>query len=121
MDEQLLINAFMVLWDYYPEPVMLIDKKREIIALNKAGKDAGRFPGMKCSSLLPLANHKGCRANEALKKREYTYRKRMGDFGDVVSFWLPIDGYPDYLVHFSVGATVKYDFNSDSVSLLTGQ
>lgn len=110
MADQSVIKAFHLMWDNFPESVMLINKDREIIASNKAGEERGRTAGIKCSSLLPATGHKGCKANEALKNHEYTYRKKKGDLGDVVSFWLPIDGYPDYLIHFSVGGTVKYEY-----------
>lgn len=110
MVDQDVIEAFHLMWDNFPESVMLLNKEREIIASNKAGQDLGRIPGMKCSSIQPLASHQGCKANEALRTHEYTYRKRKGNLGDVVSFWLPIDGYPDYLIHFSVGGPIKYEY-----------
>ena len=53
----------------------------------------------------------GCMAEEAWKNGEASYRKKVGKLGDVVSFWIPVDGYPDYLVHFSVGSIQKYEYN----------
>lgn len=68
MIDQDVIQAFHLMWDNFPESVMLINKEREIIASNKVGQNVGRLPGIKCSSLQPLGSHKGCKANEALKK-----------------------------------------------------
>ncbi|MDR2808224.1 MAG: hypothetical protein LBB43_04355 [Spirochaetaceae bacterium] len=49
-----------------------------------------------------------CKANGCMKNHTATYAKWNGSLGDAVSFWLPIDGYSDYFIHFSVGASIKY-------------
>ena len=100
MEKAEVIKAFHLMWDNYPESAMLIDKKRNIIAANKVAPSTGR-----------IEQHKGCRAEEAWKNGEASYRKKVGKLGDVVSFWIPVDGYPDYLVHFSVGSIQKYEYN----------
>ena len=82
-----------------------------IIAANKVAPSTGRIEGNKCALVEPLEQHKGCRAEEAWKNGEASYRKKVGKLGDVVSFWIPVDGYPDYLVHFSVGSIQKYEYN----------
>lgn len=104
MEKAEVIKAFHLMWDNYPESAMLIDKKRNIIAANKVAPSTGRIEGNKCALVEPLEQHKGCRAEEAWKNGEASYRKKVGKLGDVVSFWIPVDGYPDYLVHFSVGS-----------------
>lgn len=106
-----VIKAFHLMWDNYPESAMLIDKKRNIIAANKIAPDTGRIEGEKCALVEPLDQHKGCKAEEAWSTNAASYRKKIGKLGDVVSFWVPIDGYPDYLVHFSVGSIKKYEYN----------
>lgn len=106
-----VIEAFHLMYDHYPESVMLIHKNREIIAVNPAGASIGREPGMRCAQLQPKISHIGCRADEAIHTGEMTYRKKSGTNGDVISFWLPIDGYPDCLIHFSVGGMKQYDYN----------
>jgi hypothetical protein len=105
-----LVEAFHLMWDNYPESVMLIHKDRTIIAANKAGEKAGRQVGIKCATIKPPEIHKGCKANEALANSVPTYRKKKGNLGDIISFWLPIDGYTDYLIHFSVGGAIKYEY-----------
>lgn len=29
-------------------------------------------------------------------------------FRDIIAFWLPVDGQPDFYIHFAVGATMDY-------------
>lgn len=108
--EQSVIDAFRAMYDHYPESVMLIHKSREIIAVNPAGASIGREPGMRCSQLQPLISHAGCMADEAIRTGKATWRKKRGPNGDVISFWLPVDGYPDCLIHFSVGSIQRYDY-----------
>ena len=111
MEKAEVIKAFHLMWDNYPESAMLIDKKRNIIAANKIAPSTGRIEGNKCALVEPLEQHKGCLAEEAWEKGEASYRKKVGKLGDVVSFWVPIDGFPDYLVHFSVGSIKRYEYN----------
>ena len=66
----------------------------------------------KSRSIWPLAAMSAADMHEeAWKNGEASYRKKVGKLGDVVSFWIPVDGYPDYLVHFSVGSIQKYEYN----------
>lgn len=112
MENAEIIKAFHLMWDNYPESAMLVDKQRNIIAANKIAPSTGRIVGQKCVLVEPLEQHKGCKAGEAWSKGVASYRKKTGKLGDVISFWVPIDGYPDYLVHFSVGSIKKYEYNS---------
>ncbi len=36
MTDEVIIQAFHAMWDKFPEPVMMIKRSREIIALNPA-------------------------------------------------------------------------------------
>jgi hypothetical protein len=108
MADEKLVESFHLTWDNYPETVILIYKDRTIIATNKVGEKAGRQIGIKCYSTTSDEIHTGCKANESLKKHSYTYVTEKGNGGVMISFWLPIDGYNDYLIHFSV-RTVKYE------------
>ena len=93
MEKAEVIKAFHLMWDNYPESAMLIDKKRNIIAANKVAPSTGRIEGNKCALVEPLEQHKGCRAEEAWKNGEASYRKKVGKLGDVVSFWIPAAGF----------------------------
>jgi hypothetical protein len=108
MVDEKLIEAFHLTWDHYPETVILIYKDRTIIAINKAGEKAGRQIGIKCYSTTADEIHTGCKANDALRNHVYTYVVEKREGGAMISFWLPIDGYNDYLIHFSV-RTTKYE------------
>ena len=59
MKDEELIKAFHVMWNGFPEAVMVIKKDREIIAVNKkaAENQFSRFPG-KTSSVFHLKNIK---------------------------------------------------------------
>ena len=106
-----LIEAFHFMWDKFPEVVMLIHKNRTIIATNKAGEKAGLYPvNTKCSARPPVEAHRGCKANEALAHKEFKYKKRKGNHGDIYIYWLPIDEYPEYYVHFAVGLSFDYEY-----------
>lgn len=81
MEKAEVIKAFHLMWDNYPESAMLIDKKRNIIAANKVAPSTGRIEGNKCALVEPLEQHKGCRAEEAWKNGEASYRKKVGKLG----------------------------------------
>jgi hypothetical protein len=110
MVDKKLVEAFHLMWDNFPEPVRLIHKDRTILVLNKAGEKVGWQTGTKCSSIPPLEAHKICKANEAIKNHVYTYAETEGNLGgESVYFWIPVDGYNDYFIHFAIGRRVKYE------------
>jgi hypothetical protein len=109
--EEKLSQAFHLMYDNFPEGVQLTHKSRRIVALNKASADSGRQVGMICSSAGDPAAHRGCLANKALARNEATWtqgRKAGQDGRAGIIFWLPVDGYPDYYVHFAVGYSKDY-------------
>jgi hypothetical protein len=99
-----VIASFHLMWGNFPEPVLLILKNREIVAINKVSEESGIKVGTKCSDMQPPQRHQGCRSNEAFETRKAVGNKR----GMVYALWVPIDGYPEYLVHFPVGAMGQY-------------
>ncbi len=110
-NKQEVIKAFHLMFDNYPESAVLINKDRDIIAVNKLAPSTGRVEGIKCATVQPLEQHKGCKLNEAVKDNQASYRKKTGALGDVISFWVPVAGHPYYFVHFSVGSIKKYEYN----------
>lgn len=103
------MDAFHMMWGNFPESVLLIHKSREIIAQNKAADVMGVLkPGMKCSSVGTPETHKGCLANKALAKKKAAHVFIPLDDGHAVGFWIPLEGYPEYYLHFSVGRTIDY-------------
>jgi hypothetical protein len=96
------------MWDNYPEFAMLLHKDKLIVAVNKEGEKLGLAVGAKCENCLPLEVHKDCLLDEVFKTRRWAYRRRQDKNGGIIHFWVPLDGYVDYLVHFQVGGNIKY-------------
>ncbi|MFW5734966.1 MAG: hypothetical protein ACOCWR_07905 [Oceanidesulfovibrio sp.] len=48
-----VLEAFFMMWDLYPEPVMLIHANRDVLAVNEAARNLGLSAGIKCHSLYP--------------------------------------------------------------------
>ncbi len=102
------IRAFEQMWHYYPFPVFLLLKNRTIVSMNKAAKDMGIMTGMKCFQLSGSTGiHEGCLGNSALKdqagKRSVLYVPGMKQVLD--SYWLPVPGEKDMLIHFAADIT----------------
>lgn len=104
-----IVEAFQLMWGNFPEPVMLVHKSREILAVNKACSQAGGVVGIKCSSIGTPEQHKRCRANQALASQQATYVKSETNGKVVIGYWIPVEGNPDIYVHFGVGTTIDYD------------
>lgn len=108
MSEKEIIQAFHLMWGNFPEPVMITQKSREIIAVNKKAEELGLTVGIKCSSVGKPENHKGCRCNEAVETGEVICCTYEGIFGKAYGFWIPIPEKPEWIIHFGVGATFEY-------------
>jgi len=104
-----VIEAFHLMWGHFPEPATLVHKSREVYAVNEAAKGLGREVGTNCATLGSPEAHKGCLANQALATRQPVFKKGKYGEKDIISYWLPIDGYPEFFVHFGVGVTIDYD------------
>jgi hypothetical protein len=109
MVDEKIVEAFHLMWGNFPEPVMLVHKTREILAVNEACSKAGGQVGIKCSSIGSPENHKRCRANQALASQQAAYSKTESNGKTVIGFWIPVAGQPDIYVHFGVGTMIDYD------------
>ena len=103
-----VVEAFQLMWENFPEPVTLVHKSREVIAVNTACAAFGRTPGMRCIEQGAPEAHRGCLANQALQTQTATYKTITRGDKTIISYWLPINGYPDYFIHFGVGVTIDY-------------
>ncbi len=105
-----VIDAFQLMWGNFPEPVSLVHKSRNVVAVNKWHQKAGYLtPGMNCAKLGAPGSHKGCLGNKALASGEATYSyNEKPDGTGVTAFWIPLDGYPELFVHFGVGISLNY-------------
>ena len=92
MTDEEIIRAFHLMWDNFPEPVMITQKSREMVALNKKAASFGLAVGVKCSSIgAPV------------------YVTYEGPFGKSYGYWLPIPEKPEWVIHFGVGSTFDYE------------
>lgn len=107
-----LVEAFHLMYDHFPETVMLLHKSHEILAVNKAGKLSGLANGMFCNKQGKPELHQGCLAHKALKAQSAAWMKYPAPNRPdetAVTFWLPVSGHPDIYVHFAVGNSRGYD------------
>ncbi len=106
MVEANVINAFNMMWDPFPEPVMLVHKSRTILAVNAAAQAAGVPVGVKCSSLNPENKTDGhcrqCRALEALRSNSALEKFTVASGRHVKGYWLPLKDVSDVYIHFGV-------------------
>ncbi len=109
--DEALIRAFHLMYDHFPEPAQLTHKSKQIVALNPACKAIGREVGMMCIKHGPPEAHAGCLANKAIKNQTATWKTKpttsLNEQTGVI-FWLPVDGYPDFYIHFAVGYSKDY-------------
>lgn len=110
MTNEEIIRAFHCMWDGFPEPIMLIEKNRNIVAVNKKCAEFGMKIGTKCSSYGKPEQHKGCRANEAADTKQPICITYPGPFGkDAYGYWSPLPEKPEWMLHFSIGITMEYE------------
>jgi hypothetical protein len=106
LDEEIR-HYFHLFWDNFPFPVMLNRKDRTILECNKAAKEAGIVLGTRCIDRGTKELHKGCLADQALRKQT---SKRMVAYLEPLkivmdSYWVPLSGYPDLYIHFGIDIT----------------
>lgn len=109
MKDEKVIEAFQMMWGSFPDPVMLVHKNRDILAVNEACSKAGGVPGIKCSSIGEPGQHRGCLANQALASQQAAYCKGENNGRSIIGYWLPVAGYPELYVHLGVGTMIDYD------------
>ena len=107
MDNQTVIDAFHMMWDNFPEPVMLIQKSRQIYAVNKKAASMGLNTEMKCSQI-GTKPHRGCLCNKAADEKKAVYITYETPLGQAYGYWIPVAGHEEYLLHFGVGYTFEY-------------
>lgn len=106
MLNQQTLDAFEQMWGPFPEPVMLIQKDRTILATNELARTAGISIGVKCFSLNPQAvTHacKDCKGNLAVREQRPVCTEKTQNGQRIVGYWVPLKDQPDVYVHFGVG------------------
>ncbi len=110
MTDQEIISAFHAMWDNFPEPVMITQKSRVMVAVNKKGEEVGLKLGIRCSSIGKPEEHKGCLCNRAIDSRQSVSVKYSGPDGSTLyGYWIPIPERPDWVIHFGVGRMPVYE------------
>jgi len=114
MVDKSVIDAFDMMWGPFPEPVMLIQKNRTILAVNDAARAAGVPLGVKCSSLNPETegdNHcRQCKAPLALKQSQAVSCYAFTNGRHMKAYWMPLKDVPDVYVH--LGINISDEMNS---------
>lgn len=103
VNENDLIAAFDLMWGKYPEPVRLINNKFIIVAANESYKALGGTAGMRCNTLGTPELHHGCKAIESLNSQETQILTSDKSGVKWTTYWIPVNGYPDYFIHFTDG------------------
>lgn len=103
METSELIKAFDLMWDNHPSPVMLLNKKHEIVSVNAVASALGIAPGGNCFSLAgnkKMCSH--CKAPVALKQgkamRSIDYSAALEKVID--GYWIPVKDSDEFYVHF---------------------
>ena len=109
MTDKEIIEAFHLMWGNFPEPVMITQKSREIVTINKKAEALGLKTGIKCSSVGKPENHRGCLCNKAADSGQPVYITYEGPFGKCYGYWIPIPEKPEWIIHFGVGSNFEYE------------
>lgn len=110
MTDEQIIEAFHAMWDGFPEPVMITQKNRVVIAVNEACAQTGLLkPGMRCSSVGGPEQHRGCLCNKAADTKQTVAVSYDSPFGKSFGYWIPIKEKPEWIIHFGVGSTHEYE------------
>jgi hypothetical protein len=102
------IESFRMMWDGFPHGVLLLNRNRDIIAVNKRAEERGVRTGIKCYQLTDNNNeiHRGCKANQALD--EATAQKVVTNNNKsnklIITYWLPVTTDKDLYLHFNIVA-----------------
>ncbi len=92
-----LIRAFHLTWDAFPDTARLIDKGNHVLAVNQAA--AGLTEGQVCAKTGAPESHRGCRKALALSMRTTQVDRPIEN---KLRTWVPLEEYPEVVVHFSV-------------------
>ncbi|XPV68329.1 MAG: hypothetical protein ACNI25_13615 [Halarcobacter sp.] len=100
MVDSKIIEAFHLMWGNFPEPVTLVHKNKEVIAVNALSEVLGIVKGMNYSTLSTNEEYRGCLANRALHLQQVAYKNAEYTEKEIISYWFPIEGYPELFIHF---------------------
>lgn len=105
-DQQLedYTRHFLLQWEYFPYPALMIRGDRTVLAANPAAQRAGVNMSIRCCEVGGKESHSECLTSCGLTgnaaKRLVGYSKDFGAFLD--SYWMPVVGLSDVYVHFNI-------------------
>ena len=107
------IEAFHTMWDSFPHPVMLLQKCRDIVAINKTAEESGRPATGQCFQLSGATEvHAVCKANQAVEEgtaqRSLRFVEESSVFTDV--YWLPL-AEKDLYLHFAIRTNINEEIS----------
>ena len=115
-----VIDAFHLMWNGFPEPVMLTHKSFQVVAVNRACAARGMEPGFHCNKIGTPEQHKGCLSQKCVRTGEAQYVPIPLPDHEAVGFWLPVEGHPEFFIHFGVGTSLNYK-TGEAVNMYGGQ
>ena len=114
---QEVVDAFHTMWDMFPEPVSLVHKSREVIAVNRVHY---LTPGAICAKRGRGGPHKGCLADQAIQEQKAVVVSKHSPLENqqLITYWVPVAGHPEYYIHFSVRIVADHESKTITVSSL---
>jgi len=106
-NSEAVVKSFNQMWGSYPEPVLLLNKKHVIVAVNKIAEDYGVEAGINCFSLYGSERVcEGCKASkmrrEGRAQRNVSYNAQAGVLD---GYWVPVEDSDGLYVHFGNNIT----------------
>ncbi|AKG35810.1 hypothetical protein [Paenibacillus durus] len=102
--DEAVIHSFHQMWDGFPGIARLINKKHVVLASNKTAEQKGFTEGIVCARVGAPESHKGCMANVMLKTQTAQLDRTAED---KVRGWIPVEGYEELFVHFTLAIPEK--------------
>ncbi len=94
-----IIGAFHQMWDGFPGIARLISKEHIIIAANPIAIEKGYLPGLTCATIGAKEMHRGCKFAKTFQTGQ---AQTDNVLSDRIRGWMPVQGYPELIVHFAV-------------------
>jgi|GEM_PF-2339873 len=95
--------SFDLMWETFPDKVLLLNRDRTVVRANRAGRAAGAGPGRRCFELAgreKVCPH--CRAEEALSKGQAVAWSGPSRGRYFCAYWIPLTRPAGWYVHFAV-------------------
>ena len=103
--EDEVLEAFKIMWSKYPEPAMLINRGKRVMAVNWACRLVSPSVGSFCHEIGGCKDmNNSCLMYDCLDKCKAAHIKVDNGQKQWSIHWVPVEGHPDYCVHFFAGS-----------------